>query len=121
MRLLLSVVLALSAGVAGCSFFGDKERGPVRHEARLPPEGAPGGELVYLDVALVGQPAGDDFLERGVWEAGDEQGVDLETKPALEENGLRVCQVGGLLPARLQALLSSQRSCPDPRRLRAEP
>jgi len=119
MRLLLTVVLALAASAAGCFSFGEKQRG-VPREAQRPAEGSPHGELVFLDVALVGQPAGDPFLDREVWEAGDEQGVDLETKPVLEENGLRVCQVGGLLPARLQALLSSQRSCPDPRRLRGE-
>ncbi len=39
----------------------------------------------------------------------------------LEENGLRVCLVGRLMPARLQALLWSPRSCPDPRRLHGQP
>jgi hypothetical protein len=121
MRLLLTVVLALAAGVAGCCFFGAKEPVGLAFDVRKPPETVLPGEVIYLDVALVDQPAGDDFLDREVWEAGDEQGVALETKPVLEENGLRVGLVGGLLPARLQALLSSERSCPQPRRLRTEP
>jgi hypothetical protein len=117
MRLLLTVVLALSAG---CCVFGEKNSAlPI--EVRRPMESSLPGELVFLDVALVDQPAGDFFLDREVWEAGDEQGVELESKPVLEENGLRVGQVGGLLPSRLQMLLSSRRSCPNPRRLRAEP
>jgi hypothetical protein len=121
MRLLLTVVLALAVSGAGCCFFGEKERSTLSFDVRKPTEGTPPSELVYLDVALVDQPAGDAFLDRELWQIGDEQGVDLETKPVLEENGLRVGLVGGLLPARLQALLSSERSCPEPRRLRAEP
>ncbi len=120
MRLFLAVVLALASTAAGCCFFEKKEPPPLRHEADRPPEGTSGGELVYLDVALIQRPPGDRFLDREVWETGDEQEVDLETKPVLEENGLRVGQLGGMLPARLQALLSSPVSCPDPRRLRAE-
>jgi hypothetical protein len=122
MRLLLAVVLALASGAAGCCFFGAKDGGAARHDVGRPPQASSGlGEQLYLDVALVEQPGGDAFLDREVWEAGDEQGVALETKPLLEENGLRVALVGGLLPARLQALLSSPRSCPNPRRLRAQP
>lgn len=78
-------------------------------------------DVLYLDVALIEVPPGDPFVTHELWELGDEQGVALDTKPLLEDNGLRVCQVGGLLPERLQALLSSRRSCPSPRRLRAEP
>jgi hypothetical protein len=112
-------MLALSAAV-GCNFFGTKDQVVQRYDARRTTALAT-DEMVYLNVALIERPLGDPFLDREVWEAGDEQGIEpLELKSALEKNGLRVCQFG-LLPDRLQALLSSPRFCPNPRRLRVEP
>jgi len=111
MRHLLVGALVL---VAGCA--------PARPPA-LPATPAPTSAeaaALYLDVALIEVPPGDPFVNDGLWQLGDEQCVALDVKPALEENGLRVCQVGGLLPERLQALLGAKRSCPSPRRLRAE-
>jgi hypothetical protein len=37
--------------------------------------------------------------------------VDFDQKVVLENNGLRVCQVAGITPPGLQALLTSKRSC----------
>jgi hypothetical protein len=121
MRHILAVALALASGVVGCCYLGRGPGGAPASDARGATEAATAGHAVVLDVALIERPAGDGFLDRELWDLGNEQGVDLELKPALEENGLRVAQVGGMLPARLQALLKSPRSCPDPRRLRAEP
>jgi hypothetical protein len=119
MRLLLATMLALMS-FSGCCVLPHRDPISPKHEARHPPRGSPGADTVFLDVAVVERPAGDPFLDREVWEAGDEQGVELEIKPALEENGLRVCQFG-LLPDRLQALLASPRTCAEPRRLHGEP
>jgi hypothetical protein len=109
-------VLALLAGaLAGC-FTGQPERslsrlGPV-------PFGGPAGEdVVQIDVAVVERPLGDRYLNGDLWQLADEQGVTLERKAVLEENGFRVGSVGGLLPAGLQGLLTSPRSCPEPHRL----
>jgi hypothetical protein len=109
-------VLALLAGaLAGC-FTGQ----PERSLSRLGPAGlgGPAGEdVVQIDVALVERPLGDRYVNGELWELADEQGVTLERKAVLEENGFRVGQVGGLPPVGLQALLTSPRSCPDPHRL----
>jgi hypothetical protein len=109
-------VLALLAGaVAGC-FTGQ----PERSLSRLGPAGLgrpAGADVVQIDVALVERPLGDRYLNGDLWQLADEQGVTLERKAVLEENGFRVGQVGGLPPAGLQALLTSPRSCPDPHRL----
>jgi hypothetical protein len=120
MRHLQAVVLALASGVIGCCCLPDGSggRGPVS-DARRATEGEP-GQVILLDVALIERPRGDAFLDQELWELGNEQGMDLESKPTLEENGLHVGQIGGLLPARLQALLRSPRSCPNPRRLQSE-
>jgi hypothetical protein len=103
--------------LAGCA----PTRPPAGPAPPAPRAAAPEeAEALYLDVALIEVRPGDPFVNEGLWQLGDEQCVALDVKPALEENGLRVCQVGGLLPERLQALLSARRSCPSPRRLRAE-
>jgi len=120
MRHLPALMLALLTATAGCSLFGGK-RGPQTYDAqRAPVRGAAASaEVVYLDVAILERPSGDRFLDQEVWESGDEQCVELELKPLLEDNGLRVCTFC-LLPDRLQALLASPRFCPSPRRYRTE-
>jgi hypothetical protein len=119
MRHLPALLLALSIACAGCSFFGSKKPGPT-HEVQRRAAGSAGPEVVQLNVAVVERPAGDPFLGHEVWESGDEQRVELELKPLLEANGLRVCQFG-MLPDRLQTLLSSPRWCPSPHSYRSEP
>jgi hypothetical protein len=114
-----ALLLALSVACAGCSFFGAKRPGP-EHEVQRRAAGSAGPDVVVLNVAVVERPAGDRFLDHEVWESGDEQRVELELKPRLEANGLRVCQFG-LLPDRLQSLLASPRWCPAPHSYRCEP
>jgi len=121
MRHLQAVVLALATGVAGCCFTGSSGRDPSLPDVARPTADAPSGEIIYLDVALVEHARGDRFLNRDLWDLGDEQGVNLELKPVLEENGLRICRLGGMLPAPLEGLIRSPRACPNPRRLRGEP
>ncbi len=76
---------------------------------------------MFLDVAIIERPLGDSFLNQELWSEADEQAiradvgeqaVSLERKTALEKNGFRVGQVGGLMPpAKLLSLLLSPRSC----------
>ncbi|MGH7174439.1 MAG: hypothetical protein ACRELG_29585, partial [Gemmataceae bacterium] len=62
---------------------------------------------------------GDAFLNRELWSETDEEAIrvddeqiaGLERKTALEQNGFRVGQIGGLLPSKLQDLLTSTRCC----------
>jgi hypothetical protein len=125
MRHCQAMVLALLAGVgAGC--FGTRAD-PVtaRFAAPGPFAGPAGADVVELDVFVVERPAGDDFLNRKLWDLADELAVSMEKKPAdggsfgvrerLEENGFRVGQLGGWPASGLQALLASPISCPDPR------
>jgi hypothetical protein len=114
MRLARAAAIALLAGVSGCL--------PGRHGddsslmSRRLPEGS-SAEIVRIDVAVIERPASDHYLNRGLWALADEQAVDLEHKPALDDNGFRVGLIGGLLPADLLTLLSSDRSCGEPHRL----
>jgi hypothetical protein len=65
------------------------------------------------------RPVGDPYINQELWAHADEQAVALDRKAVLEENGFRVCQVGGLAPAGLQMLLTSEKSCINPRCLYA--
>jgi hypothetical protein len=112
MRPTQAVLIALLA--TGCL--------PARHNSdtasvahRLPDNAT--SDTVRIDVAFIERPPGDYYLNRTLWDLADEQAVDLEHKPALDDNGFRIGVIGGLLPADLLALLTSNRTCVDPHRV----
>jgi hypothetical protein len=72
------------------------------------------GQHAVLEVAVIERPAGDPYINAGVWGHTDELVVDLDRRAALVENGLRVGQLVGAPPAELQELLLSKRSCASP-------
>jgi hypothetical protein len=76
-----------------------------------------GPDVVVLEVALIQRPVGDRYLNAELWETADEQVIALESRAQLEDNGFRIGQIGGIMPAGLQTLLTSERSCANPRRL----
>ncbi len=66
-------------------------------------------------------PLGDAFLnpeheQACLWSCTDHHVVNIEQQIVLEENGYRVGQVVGIIPARLMTLLNSKQTCIDPRR-----
>lgn len=79
--------------------------------------GPQGPDVLVMDIAVIEQSPGDPFLDQELWASIDEQAVAMERKAVLDDNGYRVGVVGGLLPGKLQALLFSDRSCPDPHRV----
>ncbi len=114
----LAVMTVLAAGaLAGC-FSGNKDRSTAR-SAGPPMAGVVGEDVVYLDVAVIERTLGDAFLTHDLWSETDEEvvhvegepAVSLERKTALEKNGFRIGQIGGLLPSKLHDLLTSERSC----------
>jgi hypothetical protein len=85
---------------------------------RLRPFSGPAGpDVIVMDVAILECPLGDRYVNEELWTRTDEQVVELERKALLAENGLRVGQVGGIAPAELQALLTSERTNGKPRRV----
>jgi len=116
MRHCMAAALALAAAsLTGC-FTAPPDRALTRYEAQLPFATLAGDDVVQLDVYLVERPIADACINHEVWELADEQ-VLQERKQVLEENGLRVCVLGDSPPDGLQALLHSERSCANPRRL----
>lgn len=114
----LAVWIALGCGaLAGC-FSAHKERATARSYGP-PMAGVIGDDVIYLDVAVIERTLGDAFLNHDLWCEADEEvihvesepAVNLERKTALEKNGFRIGQVGGMLPSKLHDLLTSERSC----------
>ena len=83
-----------------------------------PPGNVPimGKDIVQIDVALLELPLGDPFINHELWNNTDEQIVDLEHKAGVDDNGFRIGQIIGITPGHLQGLLTSKRSCINPRR-----
>jgi hypothetical protein len=116
MRLSQAVLLALLAGwpAAGCL----PARSGTDPTLAGPRFGAgTATDVVRIDVAVIERPAGDRYLNHALWDLADEQAVDLERKTALDDNGFRVGLIGGMVPAEMLTLLTSEKSCADPHRL----
>jgi hypothetical protein len=107
---LLPLVACLSSGCLQPETVPDAAAPVVRMRPELHPD------AVVMDVAVIERPLGDPFLNQELWRRADQLVIDLERKPLLEANGLRVGQLVGLTPAELQDLLTSQRWCPQPER-----
>jgi hypothetical protein len=114
----LAVLIILAAGALGGCFSGNKDRSTARSSGP-PMAGLVGEDVVYVDVAVVERTLGDAFLNQQLWNEADEEVVHVESEPAvslerkraLEKNGFRVGQIGGMLPSKLHDLLTSERSC----------
>ncbi len=75
-----------------------------------------GTDVVQMQVALIEQRVGDPYLNEGLWILADEGIIPFERKQVLENNGFRIGQVGRV--PQLQTLLTSERSCANPREMR---
>jgi hypothetical protein len=113
---------ALLLGLLAGSLLGCASGQPVRTSTWLDrllwPAGPAGPDVVQMDIALIERPLGDGYLNQELWVAADEQVVAAEKRAILEDNGFRIGQMGGITPVGLQTLLTSERSCANPRRIR---
>ena len=80
------------------------------------------GNVVQIDVALIERPIGDPVVNTDVWNPDftDEQLIPLDLRQLLAKNGFRVGQIVGATPDNLHSMLTSERSCANPRRLLVE-
>ena len=80
-------------------------------------ESIAGDDVVGAQVALIEAPVGDRALNGALWTLTDEEFLSLEALSVLDENGFRVGKVSSSPPSELLDLLTSKKSCPNPRRL----
>jgi hypothetical protein len=115
MRLSCALLIGLLLAAAlGCTTDGPRSKswfGP-----RPAFRGPTGSDVVQLEWGLIERPVGDSYLNEELWALANEQVIPLERKDALESNGLRIAQIGGLLPSEFQELVRSERSNPAPNR-----
>lgn len=71
---------------------------------------------LVVESVLVEQPAGDPFLDRGIWATARPVGGG-ETRVLLAENGLRVGLITGTGPQRLQDLFASESDTVNSKRM----
>lgn len=112
-----ALVLGLLNGLLVGCITGESARSKSWWGKLKPFQGPTGNDVVIMDVALLERPVGDLYINQDFWSAADEQVIALERKAVMEDNGFRIGQVGGITPAGLQALLTSDRSCVNPRRI----
>lgn len=113
-----ALILMLFCGMLLGCVSGQPARSTTSWLTKLRPfQGNTEPDLVLLEVVLLERPIGDNYVNEEVWNFADEQIVSLEHRAMLEDNGLRVGQLGGITPAGLQTLLSSEKSCANPRRV----
>lgn len=112
---------ALLLGLFVCALAGCAGAAPTQSTSWfnrfMRPAGPSGPDVVQMDVALIERPLGDSYLNRELWAVADEQVIAPEAQAMLEDNGFRIGQMGGITPAGLQNLLTSEQSCINPRRL----
>jgi hypothetical protein len=104
----------LTWGAAGCALPDPAARSAWLQRMRAAPVA---GAHAVVEVALIERPAGDPYINRGLWNHTDELVIDLERRAHLEENGVRVGQLVGGPPNDFQQLLLSPRSCNNPHAL----
>jgi hypothetical protein len=104
----------LAVGLSGCAQAHKQTTAWFDRFRYLGPKGP---DVIQMDVALVERPLGDGYLNRSLWTVADEQVIALDSKAILEDNGFRIGQIGGITPVELQSLLTSERSCANPRRI----
>jgi hypothetical protein len=107
--------LLLCIGLTGC-FTGADVRPTGWLERLYGPQTPLGPDAVLIDMMVIEQRLGDKFLNGEVWDATDCQVVGLEQQGLLADNGLRVGQVIGMVPGKLQNMLTSERYCVRKRR-----
>ncbi len=108
-------LVVLAAGfLPGCMLFESGSSSAWMSRLR-PGQTGLTADAVQLHVALLELPIGDLYLNGELWTSTDQQVVSPESKVLLDDNGFRVGHVVGTTPAKLQALLTSERSCIKPR------
>lgn len=109
--------LGLTLTAVGCTLFSpfDLPKGEVSSQRSvLPPIKAP-ADAVQLQIVFVERPVDDPLISQLIWQDIDQVGaVPPAKRQVLEDNGLRVGQVGAHPPSSVQKLLGLTEELFDP-------
>jgi hypothetical protein len=127
-RLSLALICACCS-LTGCHVSKSAHSSPVAEQTVASQEKSINAVDLYL--AFVQTRLGDPFFNKDVqetdpdaegpaqkpclWSSTDHHVVNIEQQIVLEDNGYRVGQIVGIMPAKLMKLLDSPRTCIDPR------
>ncbi len=73
--------------------------------------------LIRVDVAMLKLPMVERNLLESIWSMSDENAPGLEKKAILDQNGFKIVSFGKNPPSELLRLLSTEKYCPNPRRI----
>lgn len=117
-RMRLARRCAAAAAMIACAFAGClsplTSSSQIVQRFRSNAGGTAVQDSVTLDVAVLEVSLVDRALIASIWTSADEQVVPAEHKSRLEDNGFRVGIIGGIPPAALLSLLTSERSNASP-------
>ncbi|MBI1347433.1 hypothetical protein GC163_14235 [bacterium] len=109
--------LGLTLTVAGCTLFSPFDLTPTDSSSQrsaLPPLKAP-ADAIQLQIVFVERPIDDPLVSQLIWQDIDQVGaVPPAKRQVLEDNGLRVGQVGAHPPGSVQKLLGLTQELVDP-------
>jgi len=109
--------LGLTLTVVGCTLFSPFDVPPSdvgTQRSVLPPIKAP-ADAVQLQIVFVERPSDDPLVSQLIWQDIDQVGaVPPAKRQVLQDNGLRVGQVGAHPPASVQKLLGLTEELVDP-------
>jgi hypothetical protein len=118
MRALGLALTGLLLLLAGCSIIEKPKQRTISFLDRLRPGEEPQhDDLITLEMALVQRPIYDAFVEKDLWNVVDEQVGSMVARGALQANGLRVGELGGAAPSEFLHMITSDRSCTNPRNI----
>lgn len=69
---------------------------------------SPAADGIAMTVLMVERPFGDATLNNDLWQAADEEQLEIPVRRMLEQYGFRVAVLGGSIPATLKTLLNEE-------------
>lgn len=70
----------------------------------------PDEDTAFVEYVLIERRAGDETINRRVWDRVDETVLPFESRSILEENGLRIGTISGSTPGPMRALIDDPRT-----------
>jgi hypothetical protein len=108
-----TIVLCAVVVSLGCEKYFTSTEQPIRPNVVRSLAPAIAADSLIVESMLIERPLGDPFLDNELWTATLPVGTP-ETRALLEENGIRMGILSGILPTQFQKLLENKADVVDP-------